>query len=318
MIGNPRRAELAAIPFLNDALDLILAAWNTLFNTEHNQAGHHTDITAITITMTGDLVSGGSGTFDGNVIADADGVPVEIGNLTNSENSSGIGMQWSTSNWWQLAAMPFSAVASMIWSDIANKNVSSYMAIITRDSALNVSPAIYTARPRSGSVSFKLGNNVTGERFAEVHATSMTALLGYLERGRTIALGAYQAYTPVWTAATVNPAIGDGAMVGRYSHMGTTVIATVTMVMGATTTYGTGAWFLSLPLTNASVGVSHNGFGVAVDTSVTTTHGLYVGPNTTTTVSLNSHGTTARVDATTPFTWAAGDELRFTFIYEAA
>jgi hypothetical protein len=48
---NPFRDTLQRVPYLNDALDLILAKINTLWNVEHDLEGHHTDITADSLTV---------------------------------------------------------------------------------------------------------------------------------------------------------------------------------------------------------------------------------------------------------------------------
>ena len=59
--------------------------------------------------------------------------------------------------------------------------------------------------------------------------------------------GTWQSYTVSWTAATTNPSIGNGTLSGRYTQIGKTVIGSISLTMGSTTTYGTGAWSFSLP-----------------------------------------------------------------------
>jgi len=61
--------------------------------------------------------------------------------------------------------------------------------------------------------------------------------------------GAWTSYTPSWTAASVNPAIGNGTAEGYYKVIGKTCFVRGNIVMGSTTTFGTGEWYVSMPLT---------------------------------------------------------------------
>ena len=54
-------------------------------------------------------------------------------------------------------------------------------------------------------------------------------------------------YTPDWVAASTNPAIGNGTIVGRFRRLGTSLELNVTITSGTTTTYGTGAMAIRLP-----------------------------------------------------------------------
>lgn len=67
-------------------------------------------------------------------------------------------------------------------------------------------------------------------------------------------------YTPSWTASGTAPAIGNGTISGSYIKAGKKVTASVNLLAGSTTTFGTGKWFFSLP---TSVAVSYNGVAVA-------------------------------------------------------
>jgi hypothetical protein len=59
-------------------------------------------------------------------------------------------------------------------------------------------------------------------------------------------------HTATWTAVTSNPAIGDGAITGRYMRVGDWVEGQIRIVMGSTTTYGSGTYRLTVPLSAAS------------------------------------------------------------------
>ena len=60
--------------------------------------------------------------------------------------------------------------------------------------------------------------------------------------------GLWQSYTPVWTAATTNPVLGNGTLVGRYCQIGKTVWVKFRLTIGSTTTLGSGDWSISLPV----------------------------------------------------------------------
>jgi hypothetical protein len=61
---------------------------------------------------------------------------------------------------------------------------------------------------------------------------------------------AWTSYTPTWTAASVNPVLNNGSFTGSaYARINKLVIFRIVLTMGSTTTYGTGAWRLTLPVT---------------------------------------------------------------------
>lgn len=130
------------------------------------------------------------------------------------------------------------------------------------------------------------------------------------------------AYTPVWTGATANPAIGDGTIAGRYVLRGKLCRVSINVTMGAGTTYGTGAWSFSLPFPAASgVGVNWFGFAALFDTSTGQRSDRNVavmqGATAVGQFVPQADGSTATtITATVPFTWAAGDILAITAEYE--
>ena len=136
-------------------------------------------------------------------------------------------------------------------------------------------------------------------------------------RSREVAMYERGAYTPTWTGSTTNPAIGNGTMVGRYQRHGKTVTATINIVAGSTTTFGSGNWIFTLPFT-ADTTVSPIGSVQIFDASTGTVYvGLVVNISSTTMV-VYSHNTTAAVGAAVPMTWTTTDALRLTFTFEAA
>lgn len=135
-------------------------------------------------------------------------------------------------------------------------------------------------------------------------------------------IAAWTTYTPTWTAATTNPVLGNGTIVGRYKRIGKTVHLQIDLTMGSTTTYGSGAWSVTLPLAAASSSGSRIGAAQALGGA-----NRYAGQIV---VSSGASGISAffpasasvsnlsSVAAAVPFAWANGNELRITATYEAA
>lgn len=123
------------------------------------------------------------------------------------------------------------------------------------------------------------------------------------------------AFTPTWTAATTNPAIGNGTLTGGYNVAGKRLWIWMRIVMGSTTTYGSGAYQLALPasLTPVAGRWRLNGFmrdesapgffEVAGACSLTGTNIALLTPGTT------AGGAYRSVGPTVPFTFADTDEI---------
>ncbi len=138
-------------------------------------------------------------------------------------------------------------------------------------------------------------------------------------------LGKWQSYTPTWTAATTNPLIGNGTLTGRYIVIGKLCTYVLGLVMGSTTTYGSGNWAFSLPI-NAVNTAGINFYGVAHIRKAGTANyeriaqiapsvnvdkiSLFIDP----TQGSNS----TNLSATVPFTWGNGDSIGFEITYEVA
>ena len=66
---------------------------------------------------------------------------------------------------------------------------------------------------------------------------------------RTIEVGGvWQSYTPVWTASTTNPSIGNGTLSGRYCLIGKLITAKIFLQFGTTSTPGSGAYSFTFPI----------------------------------------------------------------------
>lgn len=89
---------------------------------------------------------------------------------------------------------------------------------------------------------------VTGE-------TPTAALFNTHLRDNQLAATTWQDYTPAWTTdfgGGSNPSLGDGTITGRYIQAGDLVHAHITLVIGSTSTAGSGRWQFSLPVTAAT------------------------------------------------------------------
>lgn len=75
------------------------------------------------------------------------------------------------------------------------------------------------------------------------------ALLNLQVRDNLKAIGdPWDAYTPSWTAATTNPSVGNGSLVGAVRQMGSLVHFRLLLTAGSSTTFGSGAWKMTLPV----------------------------------------------------------------------
>lgn len=122
--------------------------------------------------------------------------------------------------------------------------------------------------------------------------------------------------TFAWTATSVNPAVGNGTKSAKYIQVGKLVIFTASIIMGTTTTYGTGTWLFSVPFTSATTDL-HAGVSWLVDQGTATNRqpGV-VRFNTTSNVTITG-GSGGPVAAAIPFTWASTDRIGFTLVYES-
>jgi hypothetical protein len=132
---------------------------------------------------------------------------------------------------------------------------------------------------------------------------------------------AWTSYTPTWTAATTNPVLGNGTLVGRGIKWGRTQIYHINLVMGSTTTYGTGAYSFDVPATSANAGATLVGNAQLVAAARWAGQSLVTPNASTTTVFFSTNATTTtmtQMAGNAPVTLAAANQLRVTGIYETA
>lgn len=133
--------------------------------------------------------------------------------------------------------------------------------------------------------------------------------------------GLWTNFTPTWTASTTNPTIGNGLLEGTYKRVGNTVHVWMMMTAGSTTTFGSGEYKISLPVTaraisRAVLSLVMNNDGTRLYNSLA--HNAY-----TTSLSLDSDNVTLFWDTgvvthNSPFAWASGDWFIVSGTYEAS
>ncbi len=136
-------------------------------------------------------------------------------------------------------------------------------------------------------------------------------------------LSAWTSYTPVLTAASVNPVLGSGSVQhGRYKQIGKTVHCEGYILFGSSgASFGTGTWSVSLPVASANqTNASWIGTTYLRDTSGGS-NGHYMGNGiiaaNSSVMALGSNGS-ALVASIIPFTWAVTDYIRWSATYESA
>jgi hypothetical protein len=126
--------------------------------------------------------------------------------------------------------------------------------------------------------------------------------------------GDWISYTPAWTASTTNPAIGNGTLLGGYRRIGNQIDFWIQFIAGSTSTFGSGAYYLSLPVATTIESGSYNfGYQVILLDSGTAWYPNYYGIGTSDGQTgkfliLNS-STLAAITPTSPFTWTTGDVI---------
>jgi hypothetical protein len=320
-LQNPRRAELTGVPFLNNALDFVLSRINALWAVEHYDDGTHKDINADSLTVAGDVTTDGTGTFTGNVTAQSGTAAreVEIGEVSDGGvNSLITGLKFADdADKWLVGIRPVESPGlsgyEYVWFDTNLSSIYPALRLVADSTNVIVAlNAVFTSTVRG----VQLGENASGKRFDSVNTLITRAQTGYLERGRSAYLGAWTAYVPTWAGSGSNPAIGDGTLSGKYSLIGTTCLVEINVLMGSTTTYGTGNWTFSLPVT--AVDTAGCGSGRAFDSDAVLRYNLTSVPSTTTAWTASADAAATVLTSTSPFAWAQNDVLVLAFSYEIA
>lgn len=137
----------------------------------------------------------------------------------------------------------------------------------------------------------------------------------------------WTSYTPVLTAATTNPTLGSGSVVsGRYTRIGKLVAYRFYIAFGTSgVNAGSGSYRISLPVsstTTGGAGVLTMGSLFVYDSSTTNAYTGLMGNTSNATYLSDIYyaqgGALAALSNSTPWTWAASDQIRGFIIYEAA
>jgi hypothetical protein len=132
----------------------------------------------------------------------------------------------------------------------------------------------------------------------------------------------WTAYTPQWTAASVNPAIGNGTIEGWYKVVGKTCFVRGNIAMGSTTTFGSGEWYVSMPFTASHADAILMSATLLDNGSAwynATMNGARAGFNHKSAIQYQVVGGTAdSITPTGPFTWTNGDRFIWNGSYEIA
>jgi hypothetical protein len=133
--------------------------------------------------------------------------------------------------------------------------------------------------------------------------------------------GEWVNFTPTWTGSTTNPVIGNGLSEGRYKQVGNTVHVWMMVTMGSTTTFGTGEYKISLPVTAraiASVVLNLVMYDNGTRHYNSLAHNDYTTGTSLDNASVTLFWDTGVVTNTAPFTWADGDWFIVSGSYEAS
>lgn len=131
---------------------------------------------------------------------------------------------------------------------------------------------------------------------------------------------AWETWTPALTASTTNPTLGTGSTAsGRYGRIQKTVFGQLFIQFGTSgTNNGSGFYFVSVPVTAQASGPTI-GSGFILDNSASLLRHVVAVLDTTSRIALwIDNSTNFAAAATNPWTWAASDQIRVDFCYEAA
>lgn len=123
-------------------------------------------------------------------------------------------------------------------------------------------------------------------------------------------------YTPSWSGNGTPPAVGNGVLGGRYVKLGIFVWAIVTLSAGTTTTFGTGFWTFTTPLTMSNGDEISGCSGYALDASAGARYQLFAVANTSS--AFVASYTPNLVGLSVPFTWANTDTCTYNLNMKAS
>lgn len=135
----------------------------------------------------------------------------------------------------------------------------------------------------------------------------------------------WDSWTPTWTSSGSAPSIGNGTLSGAYIVVGKTCFFRIKFVGGSGTTWGSGAYYITLPVTGYSGIATNDSFSLVGYMEDSGVKGYSVGGARMFSTSVFSPLTLDTAAAsvgnwgsTGPFTWSTGDYWSGTGFYQVA
>lgn len=124
-------------------------------------------------------------------------------------------------------------------------------------------------------------------------------------------------YAASWTGSVSNPVIGNGSIISRFKISERIVFVKINVFMESTTTYGSGSYSFSVPVSSASgVGLSL-GSAIGSNAGVSIDNGVSVMTAAATVITpVVDSLTRAAWTNTNPFAWGTGDQAYVDVQYE--
>ena len=188
---------------------------------------------------------------------------------------------------------------------------------ILGDTTVGISNSAFSGNTFS-NVAVTFSSGTSGHSFSAANVLSSSATLTDSSNNSNIVDNRKttpQTYTCSWTGATTDPVIGNGSLLAYYTTEGKKTTVSIRMVAGSTTTFGSGAWYFSLP-TTPTANIPCIGQAQALDSGTNFRVGAVQSmTDSTARCIVTFDSDTASADSTRPFTWTTGDTLWLSLVY---
>jgi hypothetical protein len=148
------------------------------------------------------------------------------------------------------------------------------------------------------------------------HRVTATEVDAYGDQIDSLTAPGWTTYVPVWTSGGTQPVLNNGTLSGRYRQPfgGDVVEVQIVLTMGSTSTFGTGAYLLSLPVAGHASDI-YVGVVRLLDSGTIDRPGCTKANTSTTVLIISDSGA---VTNTVPWTWATGDQIVVHLFYQPA